>query len=168
MLRLLVLLSSLFLLSSAGCTDGKDNLVEIEDVSGGNFDIHFKAVKGYTYNDKNVSSCKSGDAEVCFPGYIKLSSGTITVTQANDLNKTGEVKATLKKNSLLVGTVCKDGKSKTIGVSDKDWYRRPFDHSNDLFQPRNGVGSPWSELHPNAFHSGHLRPGTDRTDRGIQ
>jgi hypothetical protein len=55
------------------------------------------------------------------PGIVKLVSGTITV--GKKLNVAGNTKAllTLKKNSMLIGTVCQDGKSKNFLVPDEDW-----------------------------------------------
>ncbi|CAJ0963633.1 unnamed protein product, partial [Mesorhabditis belari] len=104
---------------AATCTDGTTNVFTIADQNDPNLDIHFENVKVQTYDDNGKPACNGNAPSLNLPGMIKLVSGDIKVTAANDLSKE-EADLTLVKNSLLIGTVCDNGKSKNPLVPDED------------------------------------------------
>ncbi|EYC07606.1 hypothetical protein Y032_0069g311 [Ancylostoma ceylanicum] len=106
--------------ASGPCDDGVNNVIQVADV-GDSLRIHTKGVVAHTYDENGNPTCYKGRARLSLPGIIKLVNGTIIVTAPSDLKKSGDVLMTLTKNSRFVGTVCKDGNSKSRLISDDLW-----------------------------------------------
>ncbi|VDM58023.1 unnamed protein product [Angiostrongylus costaricensis] len=51
---------------------------------------------------------------------------TVIVTKKFDLEKSGDLRLTLTKDSVLIGTVCKDGVSETSMVPSSDCHHKIF------------------------------------------
>ncbi|PAV62991.1 hypothetical protein WR25_03883 [Diploscapter pachys] len=120
-LFILALISNLAAIAfSASCVDGKNNLVSIVDIGDANLNIHIDNGVGATYDKNMKPSCKDGYSQVTLPGFLKLVSGTLRITAASDLMHSGQGLLTLKKDSLLVGTVCENGKSKSAFVKNEE------------------------------------------------
>uniref|UniRef100_A0A0N5A431 ML domain-containing protein n=1 Tax=Parastrongyloides trichosuri TaxID=131310 RepID=A0A0N5A431_PARTI len=112
---LLVLVASAY-----ACTDGKDNLVEVGDVSNGAYNAHFQNAEGMVYDSSNNPSCYKGEANLKLPGVLKLVSGTVVVKQSMNLINNVVAKLTLKKDSSILGKICDNGVSKNILIPNKD------------------------------------------------
>ncbi|KAK6052989.1 hypothetical protein COOONC_09506 [Cooperia oncophora] len=95
----------------APCVDGVNNVVQLDDVTEPTLTIHAKDVVAQTYDAKGKPSCYYyyGRAAVSLPGQIKLVKGTVVVSAANAEIKKAEMKLSLKKNSVFIGTVCENG-----------------------------------------------------------
>uniref|UniRef100_A0A0K0CUW0 CUB domain-containing protein n=1 Tax=Angiostrongylus cantonensis TaxID=6313 RepID=A0A0K0CUW0_ANGCA len=88
--------------------------------------IRAKNVIAQTYDVNEKPSCYNGRASVQLPGMIKLVSGTLIVTKKFDLEKSGDLRLTVTKDSFFIGTVCKDGVSQTSLVPSSDCHRKIF------------------------------------------
>ncbi|CAJ0557932.1 unnamed protein product, partial [Mesorhabditis spiculigera] len=119
MLRYVSLLAVVATAISAACTDGKENAFTLANVNDASLSIHFENVVVQTYDANMQPVCEKNAPSLNLPGVIKLVSGDIKVTAANDLSQ-DEADLSLKKDSLLVGTVCDNGKSKNPILPDKD------------------------------------------------
>jgi hypothetical protein len=78
---------------------------------------------GKFYDSKEQPSCYKNTVDFKFPGFVKIISGRINITkQLNFSAVPGTVKLllTVKKNDFLVGYICKDGKSETPLLEDRD------------------------------------------------
>ncbi|TMS35904.1 hypothetical protein L596_003194 [Steinernema carpocapsae] len=95
--------------ATASCTDGVNNVIKLADIKDENLVVHFKDVTIQTYDSANNPRCFSSQAEMFFPGTLKLVSGDIIVREKTDLVASGRANLTMSKNSFLLGTVCKDG-----------------------------------------------------------
>uniref|UniRef100_A0A0K0EGG8 MD-2-related lipid-recognition domain-containing protein n=1 Tax=Strongyloides stercoralis TaxID=6248 RepID=A0A0K0EGG8_STRER len=102
------------------CTDGKDNVVDVADLSNEGYNVHFQNCRGLLYDANGSPSCYRGEANLRLPGILKLVSGTVIVKQDMNLMNNVQAKLTLKKDSSLIGKVCENGKSKNILVPNKD------------------------------------------------
>ncbi|PAV74288.1 hypothetical protein WR25_24828 [Diploscapter pachys] len=85
-----------------------------------NLNIHIDDGIGATYDENMKPSCNDGFAQITFPGFLKLISGTLRITAAYDLMHSGQGLLTLKKYSVLIGTVCDNGKSKSSFVENEE------------------------------------------------
>ncbi|PAV72623.1 hypothetical protein WR25_21078 [Diploscapter pachys] len=132
MLRsVLLILACVLVTVYCACTDGQDNVCGIGDDSNGALNIELNNMVGWTYDSNNVATCKGSEAALTMPGVIKLVQGTVTVRAASSLAQNGIALLTAKKNSMLIGTVCDNGKSKNALVPDSDCQM----DINQLFEP---------------------------------
>uniref|UniRef100_A0A7E5A1L8 Peptidase A1 domain-containing protein n=1 Tax=Panagrellus redivivus TaxID=6233 RepID=A0A7E5A1L8_PANRE len=99
------------------CTDGKDNVISIHDVLDENKSIAFNDVKIYTYGPDGKVLCKPA---LTFPGFLKIASGSITVTEPlTSSNGHIQLAFTVEQNSFMVGKVCENGISKNSFVPNE-------------------------------------------------
>jgi hypothetical protein len=73
-----------------------------------------------TYDKDWTPSCYNGQAQVLFPGHVKVISGTINVTE--QVHNIHEVNATLMSyHGVSGGYLCLDGEPQQ-GIVKKDWW----------------------------------------------
>jgi hypothetical protein len=106
----------------AACVDKQNNLVDIADTSSDAYNAHFSNAVGATYDDAMTPSCYKDEPNLKLPGILALVSGQLTVKNAMNLVGNTEALLTLKKDSILIGTVCKNGKSENILIPDDDCH----------------------------------------------
>lgn len=104
----------------SACSDGINNVVKMSDASANN-PLQLTDGAGLTYDSGFAPSCYKNVANLKFPGFMNLISGTFTVNKQLSVVGNSKILLTLKKNSRLIGTVCEDGKSKSAFVPDSDW-----------------------------------------------
>lgn len=63
------------------CVDKTNNVVDIADASGGNYNVVFNNAVGATYDSNSQPKCYQGEADLMLPGILGLISGTVTVNQ---------------------------------------------------------------------------------------
>ncbi|KAJ1359932.1 hypothetical protein KIN20_018761 [Parelaphostrongylus tenuis] len=103
-----------YAMSNDPCVDGVNNVFDLDNVGNENtLYIRVKDVIAQTYDANGKPSCYNGRASIQLPGMIKLVNGTLIVTKAFDLEKSGDLRLTVTKDSIFVGTVCKDGVSES-------------------------------------------------------
>lgn len=102
------------------CTDGKDNVVDVSDLSNDAYNAHFENTQARVYTSNGAPSCYKGEANLHLPGTLKLISGTVTVKKNMNLMNNVQAKLTLKKDSSIIGKICENGKSKNILIPNKD------------------------------------------------
>nr|CAR63559.1 hypothetical protein [Angiostrongylus cantonensis] len=113
--------------SSGPCVDGVNNVFDLDNVGNESaLYIRAKNVIAQTYDVNEKPSCYNGRASVQLPGMIKLVSGTLIVTKKFDLEKSGDLRLTVTKDSFFIGTVCMDGVSQTSLVPSSDCHRKIF------------------------------------------
>uniref|UniRef100_A0A1I7YG80 Diagnostic antigen gp50 n=1 Tax=Steinernema glaseri TaxID=37863 RepID=A0A1I7YG80_9BILA len=106
--------------SSSSCVDGVNNVIKLADVTDESVSVHLKNIVLQTYDASNNPQCFNSQAEMFFPGSIKLVSGDVIVREKTDLAANGLAKLTMAKNSFLVGTVCRDGVAVSSFVPKND------------------------------------------------
>ena len=80
--------------------------------------VHFRNLKVYGYDQAGKPLCKPS---IKFPGFIKVAEGEIEVAKPLHSEDDLKIEFNLKHNSLMIGTVCQDGKSKNNFVPDEVW-----------------------------------------------
>jgi len=100
-----------------GCEDGVDNVIQIYDeLEEKAAAVHFRNLKVYGYDQAGKPLCKPS---IKFPGFIKVAEGEIEVAKPLHSEDDLKIEFNLKHNSLMIGTVCQDGKSKNNFVPDE-------------------------------------------------
>ncbi|KAH7714840.1 parasitic stage specific protein 1 [Aphelenchoides avenae] len=107
--------------SLSQCVDGVNNLVKLEappDV----LPVTFSSPILTTYDGAGTPACYNGRGNIQLPGTVQLINGSFTVHKGG-LVQFGKTKAmvTLVKNSFIVGSLCKDGKSTSMFLADSYW-----------------------------------------------
>ncbi|KAK0396224.1 hypothetical protein QR680_001627 [Steinernema hermaphroditum] len=119
-MKTLFVLAAIFVTASASCVDGVNNVIKLADVTDETLSVHLKDVVLQTYDASDKPRCFSSQAEMFFPGSIKLISGDVIVREKTDLAANGVAKLTMAKNSFLVGNVCRDGVAVSSFVPKND------------------------------------------------
>uniref|UniRef100_A0AC34QLF5 Lipoprotein n=1 Tax=Panagrolaimus sp. JU765 TaxID=591449 RepID=A0AC34QLF5_9BILA len=117
MMKSLIFLPILFFILTSACEDGFDNVIPVIDLlQDKEASIHFKDIKLHSYDEFGKPLCKSA---IKFPGFLKVAEGEIEVKHGLNPNDDIRIEFDLKQNSIMVGTVCKNGKSKNTFVPDE-------------------------------------------------
>ncbi|GMR44370.1 hypothetical protein PMAYCL1PPCAC_14565, partial [Pristionchus mayeri] len=106
-------------LGSAGCVDKVDNVLKLHDLFEGKKDVALEDFNLLTYDNQKKPACAgSGKGKIVLSGYFKLSSGKIRVKKPVPISGAVKLGFNLEKNSMFVGTICKNGKSNNLLVAD--------------------------------------------------
>ncbi|GMS85429.1 hypothetical protein PENTCL1PPCAC_7604, partial [Pristionchus entomophagus] len=121
---ILLLFAPLLLVSLASaktkCVDGEDNKLSMHDLFDGKKDIVFEDFVMLTYDNLKRPSCAGkGKGRIVLPGYYKFMSGKIRVKRAQSIVGAAHLGFNLEKNSMFIGTVCKNGQSANAFVGDE-------------------------------------------------
>ncbi|WKX93153.1 hypothetical protein Q1695_010860 [Nippostrongylus brasiliensis] len=120
-------------LEMAACVDGVNNVVQVADISDGQYSIHAQNMVAQTYDAQGRPSCYNGRAHVALPGQLRLVKGQVVVSAANADIKNAEVKMTVKKNSIFIGKVCVDGKPMKSQVPEDVCHHKIYPEIGDEF-----------------------------------
>ncbi|GMT12161.1 hypothetical protein PFISCL1PPCAC_3458, partial [Pristionchus fissidentatus] len=109
--------------ASSKCVNGVDNKMRLHDLYDGKKDIVFENFAILTYDNLKRPSCtERGGGSIVLPGYFQVISGKVHVKKRISITGAAHLAFNLEKNSMIVGIVCKNGKSNTPFLDDDFCY----------------------------------------------
>ncbi|WKX93154.1 hypothetical protein Q1695_010861 [Nippostrongylus brasiliensis] len=120
-------------LEMAACVDGVNNVIQVADISDGQYSIHAQNMVAQTYDAQGRPSCYYGRAHVALPGQIRLVRGQVRVSATNANIRNAELKLTVRKNSIFIGKVCVDGKKMKRQVPEDVCHHKIYPDIGDEF-----------------------------------